>query len=105
MSSRKDGTIEMVVREDEDESRSSRVELVNKAVDVGVLREKFKSFMSGLQSIIELEPDDEDPFHLKQIQFSAEISAQGDFKLLGTGAGIASKSAVTFVLERKQDAK
>lgn len=94
-------TIEIMVREDEDESRSNRVELVNKAVDVSVLREKFKSFMSGLQSIIELDAKDEDPFHLTQIQFSAEISANGNFKLLGTGVGIASKSAVTFVLGRK----
>ena len=40
-------------------------------------------------------------FELSEIQFSAELSAEGEFKLLGTGIGVAAGSALTFVLSRK----
>jgi hypothetical protein len=38
---------------------------------------------------------------LSEIQFSAEMSAEGEFKLLGTGVGVAANAALTFVLKRK----
>ena len=40
-------------------------------------------------------------FQLSEIQFSAELSANGDFKLLGTGVGVSANTALTFVLSRR----
>ena len=42
-------------------------------------------------------------FELDQVQFTAEITADGDFKLLGTGVGIEAKSGVTFTLRRRKE--
>jgi hypothetical protein len=96
-------TIEIIAREDEDLSRgpSDRVELISKKFPVGELREKFKEFMSSLQSIIEEDATSHGPFHLSEIQFSAEITGKGEFKLLGIGLGGQVSNAVTFTLTRK----
>ncbi len=99
-------TIEVITREEEDGSRSlDRIELVSSTIEVSKLRERFKEFMSSLQSIIEVHAPTDSPFQLNEIQFSAEITANGDFKLLGTGVGVEAKSAVTFVLQRKSAEK
>ena len=100
MSAKDVQTIELITREDEDISRG-RAELISKSLDIGVLREKFKDFMAGLQSIIEVDATEGGPFQLNEIQFSAEITANGDFKLLGSGVGLEAKGAVTFVLQRR----
>jgi hypothetical protein len=77
-------------------------EVVARKLSVGTLRERFKEFMTQLQSIVELGGRESDPFQLTRIEFSAEISANGEFKLIGTGAGIEVRNAVTFVLERQK---
>jgi hypothetical protein len=77
-------------------------ELISKKLSVGTLRERFKEFMTQLQAIVELGGRETDPFQLTRIEFSAEISANGEFKLIGTGAGVEVSSAVTFVLERQK---
>ncbi len=103
------GKIEVITREDEDEMLGSRglsaAELVTNALDVDVLRDKFKQFMSSLQSIIDVHEAGAGPFQLNEIQFNAEITAKGEFKLLGTGIGVEGSGAVTFVLQRKTSEK
>lgn len=79
----------------------SRAELITEEVSVALLRDNFQSFMANLQSMIDVELDKEFPFELQEIQFSAEISANGAFKLLGTGVGIEASSSVTFILQRR----
>ena len=103
-------TMQIVTREDENVSRGSRsltdkVELVTSTLDINKLKQSFTKFVSGLQSIIDAEVDEASPFQLKEIQFSAEISASGDFKLLGTGVGIEGSSTITFVLQRREAEK
>jgi hypothetical protein len=99
-------TIDVITLEEEHLSRSpDRVELVSSTIEVKKLRERFREFMSGLQAIIAEHTPDESPFQLNEIQFSAEITASGDFKLLGTGVGVQASSAVTFVLQRKSGEK
>ena len=95
-----EGQIEIITRRDQDESRTDRVRLVSRVVDVSELREQYKKFMSNLQSIIDVSEGDVGPFQLNEIQFNAEITGNGEFKLLGTGVGVEAKSAVTFVLQR-----
>jgi len=95
-----EGKIDIITRRDQDQSRTDRVRLVSRVVDVSELREQYKKFMSNLQSIIDVREGDVGPFQLNEIQFNAEITGNGEFKLLGTGVGVEAKSAVTFVLTR-----
>jgi len=98
-------TIEIVTREDESEysSRGSRVEMVSEQVDVSVLRDRFQAFLASLRNMIDVDLPGDLPFELEEIQFSAEITASGEFKLLGAGVGLEIGSAVTFVLQRRSD--
>jgi hypothetical protein len=96
-------TIEIITSESEDYSRSrgGRLELISEKVNISVLRDQFKSFIASLQSIIDIDKPNGLSFDLDEVQFSAEISANGQFKLIGTGVGVETKSAVTFILKRK----
>jgi hypothetical protein len=96
-----EGQIELITRpEEEDESRGVGVQLVSQAVDVDEIRKQYKKFMRNLQSIIDVGEGRAGPFQLNEVQFNAEISANGEFKLVGTGVGVEAKGAVTFVLRR-----
>jgi hypothetical protein len=97
--------IEIITREAEDYSRSrgDRLELVSEKLNISVLRDRFKSFIASLQSMIDIDKPKDLPFELDEVQFSAEISANGEFKLIGTGVGVEASSAVTFVLKRKAE--
>lgn len=100
MSSDSDREIQLVAREDDYGSRAA-LDYVTKPLKVAELRERFREFMSGLQSIVDVEEAGAGGFQLTEIQFSAEISANGEFKLVGSGVGVEASSAVTFVLQRK----
>ena len=66
---------------------------------------KFVEFMQSLETafaVPELRTA-AGAFELTEIQFSAELSASGDFKLLGTGVGVAANTALTFVLSRPKE--
>lgn len=93
--------IKVLARSDPNESRSDRTTLVTSALDVGVLRDQYKGFMRGLQSIIDVGDERAQEFQLAEIQFSAELTGTGEFRLLGTGVGLQASSAITFVLQRK----
>lgn len=99
-------SIEIITRETKEYSRgfSDRVEVVSKKVDVSVLRNRFREFISNLQAMIDFDTPSNLPFELGEVQFSAEIAANGDFKLLGVGVGVEVSNAVTFVLQRCEKA-
>ena len=78
MDSGGEGYIELITRQDQDESRTDRVRLVSKTLDVSELRERFQTFMDNLQSIIAVGDKDSGPFRLHEIQFSAEICGNGE---------------------------
>ena len=100
MSSDADGEIQLVTRVDDYGSRTA-LDYVTKPLKVDELRQRFREFMAGLQSIVDVEEAGAGGFQLTEIQFSAEISANGEFKLVGSGVGVEASSAVTFVLQRK----
>lgn len=95
-------TLELITRADENFSRGDRLALISQTVDVGVLRDRFDDFMAKLQSIVRSDEQRAGAFRLAEIQFSAEIGADGEFKLLGTGVGVSAKSGITFVLRRDE---
>ena len=86
-------------------SPADQVKRVTKELSVNDLSDKFVEFMQSLETafaVPELHTA-AGAFELTQIQFSAELSASGDFKLLGTGVGVAANTALTFVLSRRKE--
>jgi hypothetical protein len=77
--------------------------LVEKTLNVDQARRQFQAFIAAIQDMLTLDQVSAGPFNLQQIQFSAELSANGEFKLLGTGVGAEASAAITFVLERKEE--
>ena len=76
--------------------------LVEKSIPLDKLQQNFVSFLNGLQQIfLEVGQSKVGDFMLDEVSFSAEIGADGEFKLMGTGIGISSSSGVTFTLRRK----
>ncbi len=81
----------------------SELSRVTEKISVDVLRDKFIEFMQGLEAAFAVDEVQtaHGIFQLSEIQFSAEMSAEGEFKLLGTGVGLSAGAALTFVLTRK----
>lgn len=80
------------------------VSRVSAEVSVAALRDKFNEFMASLQEVFDADAlkTKAGVFEVTEIQFSAELSASGDFRLLGSGVGMAAASALTFTLRRKE---
>lgn len=100
------GTITVVAAQEEVTTRSGAAEVnrVTKQLDVATLRGKFTEFMESLDAAFGVDEikTEAGMFQLDQIQFSVELSASGEFKLLGTGVGVGAGTALSFVLTRKQ---
>jgi hypothetical protein len=99
------GLITIVAAEEERSTRGgpTAVERVTMQLSVDELRRKFVEFMDSLDAAFGVESlkTEAGMFQLDQIQFSVELSASGDFKLLGTGVGVGAGAALSFVLTRK----
>ena len=77
-------------------------DIVEKAVDVTQVRAKFEQFLQNLKGILDVEVPHVGSFVLDEVSFSAEVSVNGDFKLLGVGAGVDAKGGVIFTLRHNQ---
>ena len=100
------GSITIVGTEEERTTRGGPPDLsrVTRQLSVDELRQKFVEFMDSLEAAFAVETlkTEAGLFELDQIQFSVELSATGDFKLLGTGVGVGAGTALSFVLTRKR---
>ena len=100
------GFITVVTAEEEVTTRSGAADVtrVTKQLSVDTLRGKFVEFMNNMDAAFDSDElkTQTGMFQLEQIQFSVELSASGDFKLLGTGVGVGAGAALSFVLTRKQ---
>lgn len=83
------------------QARDRKRDIVERSVDVGHIRSSFEGFLANLKTIIDVQVPRVGAFELEEVQFNAEISANGDFKLLGTGVGIEAQSGVSFTLRRR----
>ena len=79
--------------------------MVTKAIPVDELRQRFKQFIWDLQTIIGEDAVNNCPFQLSEVEFSAEITGKGEFKLLGIRLGGEVSNAVKFALKRKTSEK
>ena len=75
--------------------------VVDSAVSVQTLQDNFSSFVSSLRQVLSVDSGRVGDLELYEISFSVEIGVDGEFKLLGTGAGASASSSLTFTL-RKQ---
>jgi len=99
-----DGTITFVGVDERATSRgSSELARVTEKISIDALRDQFTRFMQNLEAAFAVDQVQtaQGVFQLSEIQFSAEMSAADEFKLLGTGVGVAAGAALTFVLTRK----
>jgi hypothetical protein len=81
--------------------RTSRRDIVERTVDLNQVRENFGHFLKGLETLLSDKVPVVGSYELDSVEFNAEISANGDFKLLGTGVGLEATSGVTFTMKRK----
>jgi hypothetical protein len=105
--SREVEVIEILTRSEDDDSGSrggdDKTELVTRALDVEKLKKKLEDFLSHVHTLIDVPLAETRAFQLAEVQFSAEITAKGDFKLLGAGVGLEGSSTITFVIRRKSE--
>jgi hypothetical protein len=83
------------------QTRDRKRDLVERTVDVAHIRRSFEGFLASLKNIIDVQVPSVGAFELEEVQFNAEIAANGDFKLLGTGVGIEAQSGVSFTMRRR----
>ena len=96
---------EMVVVTTEPPSgRRDRGDTVRRVVESTValdsLQSNLERFVSALAGLVEAGAASGGAFELDEVGFSAEIGANGEFKLLGSGVGVSGSSAVTFTWRR-----
>jgi hypothetical protein len=76
--------------------------LVEQGIAVETLNKNFARFMTGLESMLAVEPTAAGSFELEEITFTAEISVDGEFKLLGSGVGTTATGGISFTLRRQK---
>ncbi len=85
------------------DTRALKRDIIEDVVDISYLRTNYANFLGGLREIVGVDVPSIGQYQLEEIQFSAEITANGEFKLLGTGVGLEAKGGVTFTLKRKDN--
>jgi hypothetical protein len=82
--------------------------IVESGVPVDTLHKNFTAFMTGLRQMLTVDSAADATsagvFQLDEITFTAEISVEGEFKLLGSGMGATATGGISFTL-RRQPAK
>lgn len=79
--------------------------VVEEGVSVENLQRGFANFINALSAIVTAGYSKVGDYTLDEISFSAEIGAEGEFKLLGTGVGVSGSAGVTFTLHRQSAGK
>ena len=79
--------------------------LIEEGIPLDKLQKGFAQFLDSLRSIAQIDQSQTGDFVLDQVTFSAEIGAEGEFKLLGTGVGVSTSSGVTFTLRKPSPSK
>ncbi|MDA0165326.1 hypothetical protein OM076_33970 [Solirubrobacter ginsenosidimutans] len=92
----------VVTTESTDGMRGEPVrKVVEKAMSVETLKSSLDRFLGSLRDLVEHQTPRQGAFVLDEITFSAEIGAEGEFKLLGSGVTVSSTSSIDFVMRRR----
>jgi|GEM_PF-6689267 len=64
------------------------------------LKESFERFIGNMSTALEGVPSTLAGFSIEELELALEISAEGELKLLGSGAKLAGKTGITLKLAR-----
>ena len=71
-------------------------------VDVTVLESNVRNFFVNISSVLDSTKEVENKgFRLEEIEFTLQLSAEGQVGFLGTGAKATGQGGIKFVLKRK----
>jgi hypothetical protein len=94
----------IIVTTEPPSGRRDRGDAVRRVVESSVALESVQAnlerFVASLGGLLEAGAARGGEFELAEVGFSAEIGANGEFKLLGAGVGVSGSSAVTFTWRR-----
>lgn len=71
-----------------------------RALDVSVLRDNVKQFLSILGQLLPEQMATVGDFRLEEVEVNAEITGEGSLMLLGTGVRASALGGIKFVLKR-----
>jgi hypothetical protein len=77
--------------------------VVETRVSVGQLQANLARFLDDVRALIEEQSTRAGAFELDEIALGAELSASGEFKVLGSGVAIEGGSAITLTWRRTND--
>ena len=78
--------------------------VVESSVSLDSVQANLERFVGALGRLLVAGRPAAGEFALDEVVFHAEIGANGEFKLLGTGVGVTGSSAVTFTWRRAPEA-
>ena len=78
-----------------------RGDLFSREIDVQVLADRVSVFVSQLDLILASVPESSHGFVLSEFTVSAEISGEGDLRILGSGIKTGLKGGLTFTFARR----
>jgi hypothetical protein len=71
------------------------------AVDVAVLENNVRDFFASINSVLDSTKEvEKKDFRLEEIEFTLQLSAEGQVGFLGTGAKAAGQGGIKFVIKR-----
>jgi len=79
--------------------------VVESQVSIGQLQSNLAHFLDAVRSLLAEQSTRAGVFELDEIALTAEISASGEVKLLGSGVAVQGGSAVGLTWRRRPDAR
>jgi hypothetical protein len=74
--------------------------VVESRISVDQLQSNLGRFLDAVRTMLADQPTRAGAFELEEITIGAEISANGEFKVLGSGLAVEGSSAITLTLRR-----
>ncbi len=94
-----------IVTTDVPAARRDRDDKVRRVVESTIATDQLHAnldrFLDTLGRLLQARRTRSGDFELDEVAFTAEIGADGEFKLLGAGVGVSASSGVTFTWRRR----
>ena len=77
--------------------------VVESRIPIDQVRDNLERFLDAVRTLLAEQSTQAGVFELDEIALGAEISANGEFKLLGSGVAVEGSSAITLTWRRSRD--